>query len=380
MSKISYFILIIISILFLYSAKLSGNIQSDFTLKASIGENKIPSENSHMLLERRGESYLENNLSSINLRLNMLDDESSKVLDKEKEEERRRKNRFTKDLDHEVVIISSQINLAEDIIELAEAIKYSTKVRSLNLSNNNIGNKVSDILTEAIKANNRITKLVLSYNKLGDGFAESLSKILVRNKTIAILDLSHNQISESGADSLSKALKDNNTLNKLYLSYNQIKEDGAQSIGEDLLANNQVIAIEYLDLSGNHIGDRGVNHISKGIKNNKTITELHLSNNQIKNNGDFPSLNDALKGENTIKVLNLSNNQIQDEGAKSIGEAVQKNKSITELILSDNQIEDEGAQWLSKYLENNRIKILHLTGNKIDEILRQNISYQLKKK
>jgi hypothetical protein len=109
------------------------------------------------------------------------------------------------------------------------------------------------------------------------------------------------------------------------------------------------------------------NDLVNGIKNNNTITEIDLKNNNIGNNG-AKALADALKVNNIITKLELWDNNIGIEGAIAIAGMLEKNTTITKLELWDNNIGDDGAKALAKALEKNKtITELDLWGNNIKD-------------
>ena len=58
---------------------------------------------------------------------------------------------------------------------------------------------------------------------------------------------------------------------------------GATYIKEMLMKNKK---IQYLDIHGNVIGDDGVSHITEGLQQNDTLTELMLRNCKISAKGN----------------------------------------------------------------------------------------------
>ncbi|CAF1424534.1 unnamed protein product [Adineta steineri] len=141
------------------------------------------------------------------------------------------------------------------------------------------------------------------------------------------------------------------------------------------LQNDKMITM--MDLSGNHIGDTGIQYLATVLQNNTTIKQLNLSNNGISDTG-VQYLADMLRSNTTITSINLSRNQIGDIGAKYLGDTLQNNKTLTTLILDShffgdyhnktNTISDVGAQILADALKNNRtLVILSLKSHQIGD-------------
>ncbi|XP_069460656.1 leucine-rich repeat-containing protein 71 isoform X1 [Ambystoma mexicanum] len=83
-----------------------------------------------------------------------------------------------------------------------------------------------------------ITNLVLRNNKIDDEAAsligETLSNVKITNKALVSLNLSYNHIGDKGAGSIAEGLRRNRTLLWLDLSHNQIQDEGALKLAEIL--------------------------------------------------------------------------------------------------------------------------------------------------
>ena len=163
-------------------------------------------------------------------------------------------------------------------------------------------------------------------------------KIGYQNGAITSLDLSYRQIGDHGAG----LLKDNRTITDLSLSDNNITKQGAI----ELASNNVII---HLNLSYNNIEDMG----AAAFKYNNTIIDLKLRECGI----GHPGANRLAENE-TITRLHLRGNHIGDQGAA----AFRYNQSITKLNLTECGITEQGAVELA---DTKTIVCLNLRGNKI---------------
>ena len=94
-----------------------------------------------------------------------------------------------------------------------------------------------------------------------------------------------------------------------------------------------------LNLSGNQIGDEGVEIVINALSNKKKLS-LH--------------------------TLGFSNNGITSRGCKLICEFIKKCPYMEELLLSNNEIDNEGAQHLIAALKNKKqFKNIEIDNNKI---------------
>ncbi|XP_068748855.1 NLR family CARD domain-containing protein 3-like [Montipora capricornis] len=172
-------------------------------------------------------------------------------------------------------------------------------------------------------------------------------------------------IEDASAAALAELLRDNATLTELHLSDNAIGDVGADALATGLKENS---TLTLLDLSNNAIGDVGADALAKGLKENSTLTKLGLSNNAIGDVG-ADALAKGLKENSTLTFLTLSNNAIGDVGADALAKGLKENSTLTFLTLSNNAIGDVGADALAKGLkENSTLTRLDLPKNKIGDV------------
>ncbi|CAF3086239.1 unnamed protein product [Rotaria sp. Silwood2] len=115
------------------------------------------------------------------------------------------------------------------------------------------------------------------------------------------------------------------------------------------LINNSTL--KCLDLSYNHISDRGIYFLSQ------VLLPIHYS---------------------SLEILFLNKNGISNDGIHYLSEMLQTNQTLTELWLSDNEIGDEGIKQLANILinYNRKLKVLVLSFNIF--ITDRSINYLLK--
>ena len=108
-------------------------------------------------------------------------------------------------------------------------------------------------------------------------------------------------------------------------------------------------ALRKLDLHGNPIGDKGLQHIAEALITNTTLTELNLSACELRiteENG--PALTEMLQRNKTSRELNLSwNEAISDIAESFIREGLKRNTTLKRLDLSYCSIKDEGIKLIS---------------------------------
>ncbi|CAF1393071.1 unnamed protein product [Adineta steineri] len=119
----------------------------------------------------------------------------------------------------------------------------------------------------------------------------------------------------------------------------------------ELIANELIQGYtncQTLDLFKNKITSKGALYLSEMLKVNGTIRILNLRWNQIDDDG-AKSLFNVLKDENrTLERLHLDLNQITDKSVESIMKMINENRTLTLVILTDNQISEDNQRQLEK--------------------------------
>lgn len=158
--------------------------------------------------------------------------------------------------------------------------------------------------------------------------------------------------------------------------------------GIKFIANIILPRLTSLYLGGNNIDNTGIIYIAEFLKNNKSLKELYLNDNDININEiqftpeSFNNLIELHLDENEIgvngakfiadllilskqlKILSLANNIIKNEGIKYIADALKINKSLICLYLDHNDIDDEGAEYIADALKINRcLTVLYIGYN-----------------
>jgi NLR family CARD domain-containing protein 3 len=123
-------------------------------------------------------------------------------------------------------------------------------LKTLNLSNNNIGDEGAIYLAEVLKIKRTLNELHLNDNHISDGGVQSLANALcVSTTNLRKLYLHNNrQISDSSVDCLVHMLKRNRWLNTLWLINCDLTNAGRQRLTEFIASkNNFYLNVEKFD-------------------------------------------------------------------------------------------------------------------------------------
>ncbi len=212
------------------------------------------------------------------------------------------------------------------------------------------GSSVIKTLTHGLHSNHSLKHIQVRYAHIGgDAVAQAFANVLKSSSALEYLDLTGNKIGDSGAAALMQALQLNSTLKYLHLGKNVISDPG-EALPQALKSN---CTLTFLNLADNRINDSGVAHLVEALGSQCTaLTHLGLRGNMI---GDslVQTLAKALVSNGKLTHLDLRKNSIGDAGATSLGNALQSNHQLTNLNLWHNSIGDAGAEGLANALQSN---------------------------
>ncbi|XP_066265569.1 protein NLRC5-like [Branchiostoma lanceolatum] len=153
---------------------------------------------------------------------------------------------------------------------LKKLIRNTTLI--LDLSHNNISDKVVPSLAEVLASCQNLKKVNLSYNKLSDR-----GDFLPPLPNLEEIDISHNNISDKVVPSLAEVLASCQNLKKVDLSHNKLSDSG------DFLP--PLPNLEEIDVSHNAISDEAVPNLVKVVASCRNMRTVNLNNNHISNKG-----------------------------------------------------------------------------------------------
>ncbi|XP_062372263.1 ribonuclease inhibitor isoform X2 [Sardina pilchardus] len=195
------------------------------------------------------------------------------------------------------------------------------------------------------------------------GLASVLTKMSSKLKK---LDLSGNSIGDIGVQELCSGLVNPNcALETLRLTDSRIGEDGFRALASALRSNPS--HMRELRLSVNEAGNSGVKHLSSLLEDpNCKLEKLHLTDCSIGEEG-FRALASALRSNPShMRELQLSGNKAGDSGVKHLPSLLEDpNCKLEKLHLSNSRITDEGFRALASALRSNpsALRVLGLYGN-----------------
>jgi len=197
-----------------------------------------------------------------------------------------------------------------------------------------IGDADTFYIAEAIKQSTSLTSVNLSWNRFIAGHASTIAEGIKQSQSLKAVDLSWNRIGSVGASAISEAIKQSTSLTAVNLSANTIDATGAAAIAE---AIKQSQSLATLDVSWNLLGAEGASTLAGAIAQSRSLTAVMLTGNSIGDVG-AAAIAEAIKRSKSLERVDLSCNAIGDVGAAAIAEAIKQSKSLKKVDLSGNKI------------------------------------------
>ncbi|CEM25286.1 unnamed protein product [Vitrella brassicaformis CCMP3155] len=210
------------------------------------------------------------------------------------------------------------------------------------------------------------------------------------------VDLSGNMIGDFGIHAVRALLAKLRGVKSLNLANNGLGEDGARELGEELQTNRDLEALQLGErekgLKANAIGNRGLEHLTEGLRETYTLQSLSLCHNNITEAGG-EMISRLLRQTPSIAVLDLTGNQLNSDGVIAFlpyasqlrvldlsstgiyGPAIEKalcyllreTRALANLSLAKNQIEAKPMRRIAKCVaECATLEVLSMEGTKIE--------------
>ncbi|KAG4394995.1 hypothetical protein AAZX31_20G131100 [Glycine max] len=231
----------------------------------------------------------------------------------------------------------------EAALAVCELIPFTEKLKVLHFHNNMTGDEGALAIAEVVKRSPLLEDFRCSSTRIGSEGGVALSDALGNCAHLKKLDLRDNMLGVEGGVSLSKALTKQAELREVYLSYLNLEDDGAIAIVDAL--TEAAPHLEVLEMSGNDITADAAPAIAACLAAKQFLTKLNLSENELKDEG-ANLITKAIEGHVQLKEIDLSANQISRAGAQQLAVTVVQKADFKLLNINGNFISDEGIDEL----------------------------------
>ncbi|CAE7855912.1 NLRC3 [Symbiodinium necroappetens] len=253
---------------------------------------------------------------------------------------------------------------------LAEAIKVSSSIESVDLSSNHIGSVGARALAEALKVTSSVRKIDLSSNYIGDPGGQALAEAVKASPSLQWIDLTFNHMNDKGVKAVSDAIRDSSSEKEALLKGNVIQEATTEAleVAQVIWQIRFRTAPAAVCLRSMRLEDPDAKALAEAVKMKSSVRKIDLCFNQIGDAG-AQALAEAIRITASIESIDLEYNKIGDVGAQALAEATKSSSSLTWIKLGGNKIGDVGAQALAEVIEaRSSMTEVDLEGNKIGDL------------
>ncbi|XP_047547498.1 ribonuclease inhibitor isoform X2 [Lutra lutra] len=224
------------------------------------------------------------------------------------------------------------------------------QLEALRLENCGLTAASCEDLRGVVAAKPSLQVLDLGDNKLGDqGVATLCSSLLRSSCQIRVLWLWDCDITATGCRDLCRVVRAKQSLKEMSLAGNVLGDEGARLLCESLLEPG----CRLQSLWVKSCGFTAACCVSFGamLAQNKHLTELQLSNNQLGDAGVRELCQGLRQPGAALRELCLGDCDVANDGCASLASLLLVNRSLRELDLSNNCMNDQGIRWLMESVE-----------------------------
>ena len=186
-------------------------------------------------------------------------------------------------------------------------------------------------VSNMILTNLTLRVICLSDNGLNDQDLSLFSQSLSRNRELPleILRLSFNRVTCVGVETLMNAIWGSKTLREIKLDNNQIRDRGAQLAAVVMTS----VDLEVLDLGFNRLTIVGIKALMKSLAENRTLSTLTLSGNVLDTNAS-KAVSYALAYNKTIRKLYIDHCSLTYAAQRHIAAGIVSNSNLALRVMS----------------------------------------------
>ncbi|XP_043690559.1 RAN GTPase-activating protein 2-like [Telopea speciosissima] len=221
-------------------------------------------------------------------------------------------------------------------------------LKSLNLSNNALGEKGVRAFAALLKSQSSLEHLYLMNDGISEEAARAVCELIPSTERLRVLHFHNNMTGDEGAIAISEVVKRSPALEDFRCSSTRVGSGGGIALAEAL---GTCTHLKKLDLRDNMFGvDAGVS-LSKALSGHAGLTEVYLSYLNLEDEGATALANAFKESAPSLEVLEMAGNDITADAAPAIAACVGAKQFLTKLNLAENELKDEGAIMIAKALE-----------------------------
>ncbi|KDP40143.1 hypothetical protein JCGZ_02141 [Jatropha curcas] len=259
-----------------------------------------------------------------------------------------------KDVDLSDFIAGRPETEALEVMNIFSAALEGSILKSLDLSNNALGEKGVRAFGALLKSQSCLEELYLMNDGISEEAARAVCELIPSTEKLRILHFHNNMTGDQGALSIAEVVKRSPLLEDFRCSSTRIGAEGGIALSEALETCTQ---LKKLDLRDNMFGVEAGVASSKAISKNTGLTEVYLSYLNLENEGAVAIVNSLKESAPALEVLDMAGNEITAEAAPAISACIAMKQNLTKLNFAENELKDEGAIQISRALEEGHLEL-----------------------
>lgn len=237
---------------------------------------------------------------------------------------------------------------ALEVMTIFSSALEGSVLRSLNLSNNAMGEKGVRAFRTLLKSQNNLEELYLMNDGISEEAAKAVSELIPSTEKLKVLHFHNNMTGDEGAFAIAELVKRSRALEDFRCSSTRVGSDGGIALAEAVGACSH---LKKLDLRDNMFGVEAGVALSKVIPVFVDLTEIYLSYLNLEDDGAEALANALKESAPSLEILDMAGNDITAKAAVSVAACISSKQFLTKLNLAENELKDDGAVLISKALE-----------------------------
>jgi Ran GTPase-activating protein 1 len=253
------------------------------------------------------------------------------------------------------------------VMEIFSSALEGSRLKSLNLSDNALGEKGVRAFSAVLKSQDSLKALYFMNNGISEEAARAIRELLPSSENLQTLHFHNNMSGDSGAKALSEVVRHAPSLEDFQFSSTRVGSDGGIALAEALRSGK---SLRRIDLRDNMFGLEPGLVLAQTLQLHTNLREVYLSYLGLEDVGACAIIN-ALAGRALqLQVLELGGNDLSPAIAPTLANCIRSLQHLRILNLSENELRDKGTVTVSQalLLDHENLEELDLSDNRITRI------------
>ncbi|KAM7485570.1 hypothetical protein LguiA_001579 [Lonicera macranthoides] len=256
---------------------------------------------------------------------------------------------------------------AIDVMNIFSNALEGCVLKTLNLSNNALGEKGVRAFSSLLQSQSSLEKLYLMNDGISEEAARAVCELIPSTEKLKVLHFHNNMTGDEGAVAISQVIERSPLLEDFRCSSTRVDNEGGIALAKAL----RICAhLKKLDLRDNMFGVEAGVLLAKSLARHANLTEIYLSYLNLEDEGAIAIANVLKESAPSLQVLEMAGNEITVEAAPSLAACIVSKPSLTKLVLAENELKDDGAVQISKALEegHDELKEVDMSANQLRRV------------